>query len=225
MRSGIVQWRSPFKQLKRLWYRYYWAAVSMGIAALITVPSLAMSPSMEQGQPPAATQSPEAIAQSATSDSGRRYSFYNAWRLVYERLPDFPLENQYIELETGDPAENNTLADRLIRYHVFVKNRPPNSRLDWKFTLADYLGVNEPMLAYQYPGSDSLETNPLSRDMEIVSQFDRQQRNELVEVMVSIFSLPGDAPDAGSDSASPATPDSTPPPVLNGPGAADLLEF
>jgi hypothetical protein len=217
--------------LKR--YRYTLVALSIGIAVLIVViPSSAtIFPETPPPHPEQAQQFRGAIAQSATRDSGRRYSFYNAWRLVYEQLPDFPMENHYIGAESGEQAENNTLADRLIRYHIFVKNRAPNSRLDWKFTLADYLGVNETILAYQYPGSDSLETNPLPADMEVIGQLNRQQRNQLVDVMVSLFSQPTDdtgampdEPDSNQDNSnSPPAP--SPPPVLTGPGAADLLQF
>ncbi|MGC1396222.1 MAG: hypothetical protein WA828_18325, partial [Coleofasciculaceae cyanobacterium] len=93
-----------------------------------------------------------AIAQIFTSS--------DAWRQVYQLLPNFPKENQYVNQETGKIDENNTLASRLIRYHVFVKSRPPGYRMDWKLTLADYLGVNQYLVESQYPGATTLRTNP-----------------------------------------------------------------
>ena len=49
----------------------------------------------------------------------------DAWRRVYERLPNLPLENQYVSKQTGKIDENNTLISRFMRYHIFVKRRPP----------------------------------------------------------------------------------------------------
>jgi hypothetical protein len=51
---------------------------------------------------------------------------------VYAKLPDIPLENQYISRETNKAASKNTLVARVFRYHLFVKGRSPLSRLDWK---------------------------------------------------------------------------------------------
>lgn len=111
----------------------------------------------------------------------------NAWRVVYQRIPDFPRENQYTSRETGKKAENNTLASRLVRYHIFIKQRAPNFRLDWKLTLADYLGANEPMSDSTYPGRDQLRQNPFEGDIAAIKKLTRQQRNNLVQVLTDAF--------------------------------------
>lgn len=170
------------------------------------------------------------LAQAQTTQSGM-IRFYDLWQLVYERLPDFPMENQYIDRETGDVATTNTLANRLIRYHLLVKGRPPTQRLDWKLTLADYLGANEPVLTYQYPGHDTLAVNPIQGDISAIGQLNRQERDRLVDVLVSIFTgspsptptniSPSNSGDASSPSPAPVEP--APAPVQVGPGAAQLL--
>jgi hypothetical protein len=109
------------------------------------------------------------------------------WQKVYQQIPDLPKENQFISKTTGQVAENNTLASRLIRYHIYTKGRSPIYRLDWKLTLADYLDANEPIYAESYPGNDSLKQNPLASDCTAISKLTRQQRNNLVQVLVNIF--------------------------------------
>ena len=109
------------------------------------------------------------------------------WKQVYQRLPDLPRENQYISRETGQVASENTLISRLIRYHLYLKNRPPTYRLDWKLTLADYLGVNEVILEPQYVGNDTLRENPLEGDRAAIKQLNRAQRDALVETLVTLF--------------------------------------
>jgi hypothetical protein len=105
------------------------------------------------------------------------------WQKVYQQIPDLPKENQFISKTTGQVAENNTL----IRYHIYTKGRSPIYRLDWKLTLADYLDANEPIYAESYPGNDSLKQNPLASDRTAISKLTRQQRNNLVQVLVNIF--------------------------------------
>ncbi len=122
---------------------------------------------------------PPAIAQ--------RISPGEVWQQVYQQLPDFPRENKYISKESGKVAENNTLASRLIRYHVYVKERAPNYRLDWKLTLADYLGANEIMYVTTYPGHDTLRQNPLEGDRAAIASLNRSQRQALVQVLTNIF--------------------------------------
>lgn len=117
----------------------------------------------------------------------QRISPGEVWQQVYQQLPDFPRENKYISKESGKVAENNTLASRLIRYHVYVKERAPNFRLDWKLTLADYLGANEVMYVTTYPGNESLRQNPLDGDKAAIARLNRSQRNALVQVLVNIF--------------------------------------
>lgn len=117
----------------------------------------------------------------------------DAWRLVYQQLPNFPLENSYVSKETGKVDPNNTLVGRLIRYHLFVKGRPANYRLDWKLTLADYLGATPEYLEEGvYPGGDVLRVNPMERDRAVIQSLNRAQRDALIQVLVDIFS--GNAP-------------------------------
>lgn len=142
------------------------------------------------------------------------------WRFVYQYLPDFPLENTYIAKETGKVASENTLAGRLIRYHVYVKGRPPNYRFDWKLTLADYLGITpDYLLEDVYPGADSLQKNPMERDAEVLRSLNRAQRDALVQVLVDIFN--GNSPQT-IPSKSKTPPASTPLPQPK-PGDAKLL--
>jgi hypothetical protein len=117
----------------------------------------------------------------------QRISPGEVWQQVYQQLPDLPKENQYISQETGKVAENNTLMSRLIRYHVYVKERSPGYRLDWKLTLADYLNANETMYDITYPGNDTLNKNPIEGDRAAISKLTRSQRNSLVQVLTNIF--------------------------------------
>jgi len=112
----------------------------------------------------------------------------DAWQKVYQQVPDLPRENQYVSRETGKVDPNNTLARRLIRYHIYVKGRPPGYRLDWKFTLADYLGANSLMQESQYPGYDSLKTNPLEGDRVAIGRLNRAQRDVLAQALANVFS-------------------------------------
>jgi len=112
----------------------------------------------------------------------------DAWKLVYEKLPDFPIENNYISQETGKVDPTNTLVGRLIRYHVFVKGRPPNYRFDWKLSLADYLGASPDYLVESvYPGKDVLRSNPMEQDRAAIQRLNRAQRDALVQALVDVF--------------------------------------
>ncbi len=111
----------------------------------------------------------------------------DVWKTVYQQIPDLPRENQYISKETGKILETNTLASRLIRYHIYIKGRAPVYRLDWKLTLADYLDVNETIYADSYPGNDILKQNPLAGDRIAIKNLTRRQRDSLVQVLVNIF--------------------------------------
>ncbi|MFB2768356.1 hypothetical protein ACE1AT_03565 [Pelatocladus sp. BLCC-F211] len=110
------------------------------------------------------------------------------WQQVYEQLPDLPKENQYVSRETGKVAQNNTLVSRLIQYHVYLKGRAPNYRLDWKLTLADYLNANEVMYDSSYPGHDTLKKNPFEGDRAAIRRLTRKQRNALVQALVNAYS-------------------------------------
>jgi len=155
--------------------------------------------------------------------------------LVYAQLPDLPRENHYVNETDGVVDPENTLVARLVRYHLYVQIRPLQYRLDWKLTLADYLGVNEQIDLETYPGARSLQTNPLMGDRQAISQLSRSQRDRLVETLTRIFNpeyarfLAQQAPSQLSPRAtdvqepvdSPLTkPSLTPLPQLRG---ADLL--
>lgn len=109
------------------------------------------------------------------------------WRKVYEQLPDLPLENQYVSKETKKVAPEDTLVGRLIRYHLYVKGRPPFFRLDWKLTLADYLDTNEVMEDSDYPSAAKLNQNPLEGDLVAIRKLNRAQRDALVQALVDGF--------------------------------------
>jgi hypothetical protein len=112
----------------------------------------------------------------------------DAWKLVYEKLPDFPIANNYISKQTGKVDPTNTLVGRLIRYHVFVKGRPANYRFDWKLSLADYLGVTPDYLVESvYPGNDVLRSNPIEGDRAAIQSLNRNQRDALVQALVDVF--------------------------------------
>ncbi|KHG42416.1 MAG: hypothetical protein HEQ20_14510 [Aphanizomenon flos-aquae KM1D3_PB] len=114
----------------------------------------------------------------------------DVWQKVYQQIPDFPQENQYVSKVTGKIVATDTLASRLIRYHIYNKGRSPIYRLDWKLTLADYLDANETIYVDSYPGNDILTQNPLVGDRMVISKLTRRQRNNLVQVLVNIFSPP-----------------------------------
>lgn len=141
-----------------------------------------------------------------------RYRTNDMWQLVYQAMPELPLENQYTNSETGEIDEDYTLMRRLIRYHVYVKNRPPLFRLDWKLTLADYLTVTDPNTGQRvsanetinpsnYPGNDILlgpivqtdtdseptPLRPLDGDRAAIAQLSLAQRNRLVDVLTTLF--------------------------------------
>jgi hypothetical protein len=114
----------------------------------------------------------------------------------------------------------------MIRYHVYVKGRPAIYRLDWKLTLADYLGANELMESEVYPGGKSLNQNPLEGDRAAIQNLTRQQRDRLGQVIVNLFN-----PNAAQSSNLPAVqpnpqpqPSASPNPLPQAqPGDARLL--
>ena len=140
---------------------------------------------------------------------------------VYEQLPNFPKENQYLYRTKKQPATDNTLVSRLIRYHTYNRSRSPQYRLDWKITLADYLGVNDYMTPRNYPGAAFLNTNPIEQDQALIQALNRDERNELINTIVAVFS-PDVATQPTSGTQSPPAPT---PAVIVAPSenAADLL--
>lgn len=148
----------------------------------------------------------------------------DVWRQVYERLPELPMENQYVSKETGKVDAEDTLASRLMQYHIYVKRRPPFYRFDWKLTLADYLGANELMVETQYPSSNDLQNNPMASDRAAIQKLSRAQRDALVNVLVSIYTR--GRTEAPTPTASPPPPTNLNPratPVIPKPGDAQLL--
>jgi hypothetical protein len=106
---------------------------------------------------------------------------------VYQLMPDLPKENNYINSETKQIDTNNTLVARLVRYHQYISARPTIFRLDWKLTLADYMRKNEIIKENRYPGYSSLTQNPLEKDRQVITNLTPQQRNQLVNILVSIY--------------------------------------
>lgn len=149
--------------------------------------------------------------------------------IIYEKMPDFPLENNYSKKETGEKVAENTLVTRIVRYHQYTKARPTRFRLDWKLTLADYLGKNEIIVEERYPGYSTLQQNPLSKDREVISNLTMKQRQQLVDLLVSIY-LPPSQSQNNSESTPKKTEDDSnqspsQPPSLQLPqrGGAELL--
>ncbi len=111
---------------------------------------------------------------------------------VYEQLPELPLENQYVSSETGSVDVENTLVSRIIRYHLYIKERPTNLRFDWKLTMADYLGAFEPITSEDYPDY-GLRENPMAGDVLAVESLSAGVRDRLLNLLYESF-----APAAGS---------------------------
>ena len=155
--------------------------------------------------------------------------FQEAAQQVYQRLPSFPLENQYISKRTKKAATENTLARRLILYHTYVKGRSPIYRFDWKITLADYLGLNDYLAESAYPGADQLRTNPMKSDRAVLKRLSRSQRNALVQSLVDIYTgnrtsiLSPESPSTPPASSSPGSQSQPPLVPLPKPGDAQLL--
>jgi hypothetical protein len=146
--------------------------------------------------------------------------------LVYQQLPELPPANQYIDRETQQVDASNTFVGRLIGYHLYTKNRPIALRLDWKHTIADYLGANEVIDPERYPTQKRLQTNPLEGDRAIVQKLTRAQRDRLIQVLVTTLGTPAPtppiAPTAPPTPTNPVRP--LPPRTAPQPGGADLLK-
>ncbi len=153
---------------------------------------------------------------------------------VYQQVPGLPLENEYVNDQTGRVSANNTLVSRLIRYHIYAKSRPPNFRLDWKLTLADYLDVNERIEPETYPSGSALRKNPMEGDIAAIQLLTLAQRTAIVDLLAASFT-PQTPPDSASPSSEPSSapapailaPSPTPPsrfPRQPQPGDAQLLQ-
>lgn len=144
----------------------------------------------------------------------------DAAKAIYQRLPDLPLENQYPRVDGDKKADPSTLVSRLVQYHTATKGRSPLFRLDWKITLADYLGVNEYLDERTYPGNGFLKKSALEGDRAAIRRLTLNQRNALVQALVEVHGG-GRAPSAKPQSST-AKPKPKPAPAT-GPGSADLL--
>ncbi|EAZ89525.1 hypothetical protein [Crocosphaera chwakensis] len=147
--------------------------------------------------------------------------------IIYQELPYLPQENQYRSAETGEIDSEHTLMSRFIRYHKDFQRRSPQYSLDWKVTLADYLGVNRSIRESNYPGS-TLQTNPLTQDIEVIRQLSRRQRQQLVDLLVKIYNPQSQAttnkPVPQEEQTEETSEVSTPStPSLSEPGDAQLL--
>lgn len=140
---------------------------------------------------------------------------------VYEQLPDFPLENQYISSESGEAAIENTLVSRIIRYHLYSQERPTNFRLDWKLTMADYLGAFERITPDQYPDY-GLRENPMAGDIAVVQSLTPAMRDRLVNTLYETFT-----PDSATAESTTSEPAISEPaavePATSAPSTADDL--
>ncbi len=105
---------------------------------------------------------------------------------VYEQLPELPLENQYVSSETGSIDAENTLVSRIIRYHLYIKDRPTNLRFDWKLTMADYLGAFESITSEDYPDY-RLRENPMAGDVLAVKNLSWEVRDRLLNLLYEAF--------------------------------------
>ena len=105
---------------------------------------------------------------------------------IYTELPEIPLENQYFNQKLKKIDPNNTLINRILRYHAFTKGRPADIRLDWKLTLADYLGANDIMDPATYPSHDVLNKNPLDNDRAAVNTLTRSMRDQLIDRLIQL---------------------------------------
>jgi len=142
---------------------------------------------------------------------------------VYQTLTYLPKNNDYRRLETGEVSPDSTLISRFIRYHQDVKQRSTEFRIDWQLTMADYLGVNEPIKADRYPGHLTLQTNPMEADIKSIRSLKRSQRRSLLDLIVSIYAPPITPSPAQtpSNTPNPVTPSK---PTLSKPGDANLLQ-
>jgi hypothetical protein len=103
---------------------------------------------------------------------------------IHTELPEIPIENQYFSRKLNKIDPNNTLINRVLRYHSYVKGRPVQVRLDWKLTLADYLDANDIMDSATYPSQDVLTVNPMEGDRAAMNKLPRETRNRLIDRLI-----------------------------------------
>jgi hypothetical protein len=127
-------------------------------------------------------------------------------KFVYRRVPTLTLENQFIRTDSNKQAVESTLVSRIVQYHNSVKGRSPLYRLDWKTTLADYLGIHEVIQPETYPGYAFLKKNPLESDRTSVQKLNAAQRNALVQSLVDAFTGRSQAASGAIKAPAPSTP-------------------
>ena len=74
----------------------------------------------------------------------------------------------------------------IIYYEIYTQNRPTVFRLDWKLTLADYLGAFERISSDSYPDY-GLQENPYANDIAAIESLSPQQRTTLVHTLYEVF--------------------------------------
>lgn len=210
---------------------FFRALLMMGGAIVVTAELSSFLPVLSQLPPQEPTPGSTQGETQSPMVTPPRIKLQDAWQQVYRRLPNFPLENNYIDIQTKRVVQDNTLAGRLIRYHIYTKGRPATSRLDWKLTLADYLGVNEFLQTDDYPSATALTINPIQGDTNVIRALTLLERNVLIKTLVAVFTPPS----TSQTGIRPTTPLSSPvllpvqpilPPVKptnRQPKAADLL--
>ncbi len=149
---------------------------------------------------------------------------------AYQSLSFVSKENNYVNNNTGRVDESNTLIQRFIKYHLYVKSRSVLSRFDWKLTLADYLGYNEPLLESRYPGYKYLKQNPIASDRRVINSLTVEQRALLVETLFNIYNPEGakllkTQLNFSITEEPQKAPNSQPTLRQSKPGDADLLKF
>jgi hypothetical protein len=150
------------------------------------------------------------VAQSAPTISRQRFRIEDVVAQVYAQVPSLPHENQYVSVATGKVDPDNTLVERLIRYHLYVRSRPPLLRLDWQLTLGDYLGINQIMNETTYPGYETLKTSPLEGDRNAIDRLSLSQRRALLAALVSAFNPESQSPTERSQSPTQPTSSDAP---------------
>lgn len=212
-------WRLGRRSLGRsALHRWFWAVglALLACAGPIAAPSLAARLNFVGVQVP--------LAQT-TTPRNLPPSMIDLWRKAYEIMPELPREDGYTNRETKQRDLNSTLLSRLVRYHIYSKGRSPFYRLDWKITLADYLGAHQFLDEDSYPGAERLTENPLKGDLAVIRGLSRRQRDRLVTVLASLYNPRAAEPEpTATDRPKPEpTPESRP--VNPPPGGADLLRL
>ena len=142
---------------------------------------------------------------------------------LYQRLSFLPLENEYTNQTSGEIDSDNTLMGRFIRYHEYVKSRPLRYRFDWQLTFADYFDINEPIKDNRYPGHKTLAVNPLEQDRSVITKLTREQRNQLIDVLLAIYNPQTTTSQEPASIPNDSIEQRNSTPSLPQPGDADLL--